>query len=301
MVQQNCIKHMMSSILADNQSESRDCESQEGNTNASNNHEPQIASTSTSKGYYDAEKCRAYMASQNRVSKIDRFASQVIKAVEVEADVNERLSNLLTMFVRRSASVARDFTLKCKLGFQRHRQDRILNHPRKTNLKRKANTLFSDSRRYSISNDLLYGQGAQLVQTLLSQSVTPTPHKHIKRKPESSDVVDGHNNIDFSMSTNGDLTGDDCLQADLFDPSIFVKKLEDCFRNNLFKSKSITCRLNTVRQIFERLASEHRDKVDFVYAAEEERQATTVVRRSAYNLSIAAIKATSTPVHVNHE
>lgn len=191
--------------------ESRDRESQDRITNDK--------APTTSSGYYDADKCRAYIANQVKVSKIDRFVAQVSRALEVEASIQDRLDNILRDFNRHSAGITKNF----RVCLQRHRKAIALEQ--------------SDS----IEEDL----------------------------------------------------------KDLFKPTLFVKKLNEYIRGNIKKSKAIMAQLNTLGQIFERLALEHRDNVDLVYAAEEERQAASVIRRSAYNLSMAAIKATSTPVHVN--
>lgn len=283
----------MQPALADN-SESQDGQqSREKSPNNDNN----INLTNNKSGYYDAEKCRAHIANQIRVSKIDRFAAQVSKAIEVEAEVHSRLSNILNMFLKRSAQLANDFTLKCKLGLQRHRQDRILNQT-----KRKRAKIVLTRRRQSqqqleqysttfttttmISNDLLYGEGAQLIHELLSQPMTST-NNHTQKQIKVNDCQPG---------TEPDINSTEDYS---FEPSLYVRKLEDYIRTNLQRSNSITAQLSTIKQLFERLASEHRDKLDLVYAAEENRRSTTVVRRSAYNLSVAAIKATSTPVHVN--
>lgn len=277
-------------------------------------------SNNTISGYYDAEKCRAHIANQMRVSKIDRFAAQVYKALEVEADVNFRLANILNMFLKRSAQVAHEFALKCKLGLRNHRQDRILNHSKtnknynKTagkNNKLTKQTTFSKTRtriinvtdrQYTISNDLLYGEGAQLIQELLGQS-TSIISKEYNLCPPSKRQATIKEEMDDEFKTTQPSNESDLMNlndiSDTFDPAFFVKKLEGCIRVSLQSSNTITIRLTTIRQIFEKLASEHRAKVDLVYAAEEERQSSTVIRRSAYNLSVAAIKATSTPIHVN--
>ena len=284
-------------------------------------------------GYYDAEKCRAYIANQIRVSKIDRFVAQVNKAVEIELLVHTRLSNILNMFLKRSSQVAYEFTMKCKLGLQRHRQDRILNHQtRRGNYGRKGRrgnfkTIISSSssssssstystdlnEQYIMSNDLLYGEGAQLINQLLSQaSATKNLEKatSVKRGPKKNFILmkttlNSSSSSSSSASSSASSSDpsinveEDNLQTDLFDSHAFVRHLEDCIRLTLKQSESITDQLSTMRQLFERLAAEHRDQVDLVYAAEEERQSSLVTRRSAYNLSMAAIKATSTPIHVN--
>ena len=233
-------------------------------------------------GYYDAEKCRAHLANQIRVSKIDRFSSQISKALEIEVALHSRLCKVLDLFMKRSADVAYEFTLRCKIGFERHHQDRILNHSKAKRRKTVNSTpnkqqSTEDLDQFSLGNDLLYGEGAQLLRLLLNN-----------QQPSAID-----NSI--QISEQQDLNS---IQPDLFEPSYFVKTLEHGIRNNMQLSRKITAKLETLRQSFERLASEHRDQVDLVYAAEEERQATTVVRRSAYNLAVVANKATSTPVHV---
>lgn len=198
--------------------ESRDRESQDRITN-----DKILASTtSIGGGYYDADKCRAYIANQIKVSKIDRFVAQVSRALEVEASIQERLDKVLMNFGKHSAQLTKD----CKVCLQRHRKSPIA----------------------------------------------------------------------FEQANS--IEGDQFLK-DLCKPSLFVRKLNEYIRGNIKKSRAIMAKLNTIGQIFERLALEHRDNVDLVYAAEEERQAASVIRRSAYNLSMAAIKATSTPVHVN--
>lgn len=274
----------MQTILTEN-SESQDGDSQE-KASTSNGVSFNInPSTSTSSGYYDAEKCRAHIAKQIKVSKIDRFAAQIGQAIDVETGLHSRLCNILNMFVKCSAKVTNEFTLRCKLGLQRHRQDRILNQSKRKSSKKTDSRLNNHvNEQYTISNDLLYGEGAQLILELLSQPMTCMPSKHIRASSTTEEVI---------------LDEDDYMNTDSFEPQLFVKKLESSIRNNLRRSRSITTQLNKIKQLFERLALEHRDKVDIVYAAEEERQATIVTRRSAYNLSVAAIKATTTPIHVN--
>lgn len=275
-------------------------------------------SVSPSKGIYDAEKCRAHIANQVKVSKIDRFAAQISKAIEVELQLQSRLTNVLNMFVKRSAQVTQEFTNKCKMGLQRHRQDRILNLNKVTKssliIKKtqhhhhhhhKPRSCSAGLNKYSISNDLLYGPGAQLVFSLMSYQTMPSVTKIRRKKkppPKGYDVVIKEEPIDtMKTSMLKNFSEEDYINlADSFEPSKFVKQLGDCLRNNVQKSAAITTYLSKMRQTFERLAADHHDKVDLVYAAEEERQAATVIRRSAYNLSVAAIKATSTPVHVNN-
>jgi len=277
---------IMNVILnADNSQESQDNDSQDRGVGSSNGH---IGSASSSAGYYDAEKCRTHIANQIKVSKIDRFSAQVSKAIEVESNIQMRLGNLMDMYLRHSAQATHDFTLRCKLGLQRHRQDRILNHQRKPSKSISSSIGQIEGKQYAISNDLLYGHGAQLIHALLTQSLQFT--KHIKRKSDHDEAE--------AKNSGGSLSEDDYTLSDLFEPALYVKKLENCLRSNLRKSKAIMKQLNTVRRLFEKLGSEHRDRVDIVYAIEEERLATTVIRRSAYNLSMAAIKATSIPVHV---
>lgn len=292
----------MSSFLADNQSETRDCESRDGESVVANaEFSTNIKELTTkSKGFYDAEKCRAYIANQTKVSKIDRSAIQIIKSLEVEIDVYTRLSNVVNMFTNHSAKAAMDFTFRCKSGLQRHRQDRILNsqtNSRKATKRMKSsnNKMIKQQQKlpnlshYTISNDLLYGEGAQLVQTLLNQTMPVNHPKHIKRKKQPK----------IEQITQDQLNEVDCSQTDSFDPELYVNQLKESLTFNSIKSKLITEQIQTLKQTFERLAAEHRDNVDLVYAAEEERQAATVTRRSAYNLSMAAFKATSTPVHVS--
>ena len=257
-------------------SESQDGEEKyrdDDDSNATTSQNPSIIASS---GYYDAEKCRANIA--NRVSKIDRFVAQVLRVIDVEIEVYSRLSKVLNMFVKHSAKVAHDFTMKCRLGSQRHRQDRILNQSKNGAKKQLA------AMPPTISNDLLYGEGVHLVQELLDQAITFVPPKHVKRRKTARDC---------------ELTGENSKGQEVFDPSIFVKKLEKSILVNVQKSEAIMKKLDALKRLFRNLASEHRDKVDHVYAAEEERQSSTVIRRSAYNLSIAAIKATSTPIHVS--
>lgn len=198
--------------------EPRDRENQDRNAN--DNKIP-ISTTFIGSGYYDADKCRAYIANQIKVSKIDRFVAQVSRALEVEASIQERLDIVLMNFGKHSAQL----TKECRLCLQKHRKAMAI---------------------------------------------------------EQASPFDGNPTF-----------------KDLHKPSLFVRKLNEYIRGNIKKSKAIMAKLNTIGQIFERLALEHRDNVDLVYAAEEERQAASVIRRSAYNLSMAAIKATSTPVHVN--
>lgn len=256
-------------------------------------------SSHSSSGYYDAEKCRTHIANQIRVSKIDRFALQVMKAIEVESDVHRRLSNILNMYLKRSSKVVYEFSMKCKLGHQRHRQDRILNQSKRgmKKLQQQLPQAITLSSTY-IHNDLLYGDGAQLVNELLDQPLlhpvqstsTSQPHKHIKNLQRKTRIKQGQCSEDSSCAII--LAG-----PEHFEPSCYAKKLEKSIRDNLMKSEVIMRRLNSIRQSL-KMAAEHRDKVDHVYTAEEERQASTVMRRSAYYLSMAAIKATSTPVPI---
>lgn len=263
----------------------------------------------TSSGYYDADKCRAYIANQIKVSKIDRFATQVSNAMDVESNIQQRLVNVLNMYVKRCAQITHEFTFKCKNGIQRHR---LIANQRRPSKVKKADCFISDTnitKQTSISNDLLHGLGVQMVRALLTQPLLLTT-KHIKKKqlPSSNnselrnsfnEMIKGGENDDDTNLEKLTFNEEDYLLCEAFEPALYVKKLDDCMRNNLRKSKAIMVQLSTIRQLFEKLALEHRDNVDLVYAAEEERQAATVTRRSAYNLSVAAIKATSTPVHVN--
>lgn len=264
-------------------------------------------STSTaSSGYYNADKCRAYIANQIKVSKIDRFATQVSNAMEVESNIQQRLVNVLNLYIKRCAQITHEFTFRCKSGIQRYR---LLANQRKPSKLKKTDSFISDNTKpISISNDLLHGIGVQMVRTLLTQPILLT--KQIKRKlPSSSESYPLNEDTMKEFDQDGDdksrslekstFNEEDYLLCEAFEPALFVKKLDDCIRMNLRKSKAIMLQLSTIRQLFERLASEHRDNVDLVYAAEEERQSASVTRRSAYNLSMAAIKATSTPVHVN--
>lgn len=253
-------------------------------------------------GYYDAEKCRAHIANQIKVSKIDRFAAQISRALEVEASIQSRIGNILNMFVKHSAKVTHDFTSKCKISLQRHRQDRILNHsqrkqkPSKCKVVQRYQQENNNKSHHTISKDLLYGTGAQLVHTFLTQSRILAVNS--KRKPPEGANQNREEILEDHLE-HSSLSEDDYNLTDIFKPEVYVKNLGNLIKNNERKSRAIAVQLSTIRQLFERLASEHRDKVDIVYAAEEERQAATVIRRSAYNLSVAAIKATSTPVHVN--
>lgn len=307
--------------IQDHSEASQDCDSQperntrppSGSINATTSSVTPTATTSAnsntgaaSSGYYDADKCRAYIANQIKVSKIDRFASQVSNAIDVESNIQQRLSNVLNMYVKRCAQITHEFTFKCKTGLQRHRL--LVNQRKPSKIKKTDRYLGDSTKQVSLSNDLLHGSGVQMVRALLTQPTLLTTNKHVKKKITTSEVYDCGDDdmVDLKNSSQeaSRLEGltfneNDYLLCDAFEPALFVKKLDDCIRNNLRKSKAIMVQLSTIRQLFERLASEHRDNVDLVYAAEEERQAATVVRRSAYNLSVAAIKATSTPVHVN--
>lgn len=298
---------MMQSPALNDTSESLDGESQERSNTCPTT---SLSAAISSSGYYDVDKCRAFIANQTKISKIDRFAAQVCKAHDVESDIRCRLGNILNMFVKRSAQVTHEFTFKCKLGLQHHRQDRILNQQRKSSKKFKTDTRiqrYGRAKHYSsISSDLLYGPGAQLFRTLLSQSI---PSTDLVRRKEAKNSTRGHD-VHHQLSRQHDneipsiesssLSEEDYFLSDLFEPKMLVSQLEDSIRSNISKSEAIVDQMNMIRQLFERLASEHRDKVDMVYSAEECRQAATVTRRSAYNLSVAAIKATSTPVHVNN-
>lgn len=290
--------------------------------------QPTLTSNSNSNGYYDAEKCRTYIANQIKINKINRFALQIGGASEIETSNQIRLENLINMFTKCSSKVMHDFTMRCKLGLQSHRQDRILNYKRKKsptfksgkqNNSSKTNKIHrcNQQRNYhsSISNDLLYGAGAQLVRALLSSSseTISIENQQVKQKNNSKnssggttieiedkfrkDKTDYINNAEINKISV--LSDDDYLLSDYFEPKLFVKMMEDLLRANVIKSKAIDAKLSKISQVFESLALKHRDKVDKVYTAEEERQAASVTRRSAYNLSVAAIKATSTPVHIN--
>lgn len=251
-------------------SESQDFEDKSRDEDVSNPSQSQNISITS--GYYDAEKCRAHIANQIRVSKIDRFASQVTQAIEVEIDVHSRLSKVLNMFTKKSSRVVYDFAVKCRQGSQRHRQDRILNQAKNGTKKLQIPA--------TISNDLLYGEGAHLVQELLDQAIIISPPKHIKRRKKH----------------RKDLDTDLLKVQEIFEPNIIVEKLEISIAENIRRSEIILSKLGNLQQSFKDLASEHRNKVDYVHAAEEERQASTVIRRSAYNLSMAAIKAVMTPI-----
>lgn len=258
-----------------------------------------------SSGYYDAEKCRAHLANLAKVSKIDRFAAQVSRALEVEAEMQFRLGNLLNMFNKRSAQVAHDFTLRCRLGLQRHQQDRILNQKRRksssdgpkqseANISKKKIRLSSKRSRSSlgatlppISNDLLYGPGAQLIQKLLSENSSFNSMLHTDVRGGSRDLA-----MSFKVKTE-----------DKNDPEVlteyFVRHMREKLVSVVERGRAIGVQLNNVMQLFERLAMDHRDQVDAVYAAEEERLSRSgVVRRSTNQLTMAAIKATTTPVHI---
>lgn len=274
-------------------------------------------------GIYDAEKCRAYIASQIKVSKIDRFAAQVGNAIETEAEIQSRLGNLMNLFRKRAAQAAHDFTFRCKLGLARHRQDRILNQKRKgsasdtsgKSIGRRVtrSAFYPDKSRLAglqvprantlnpISEDLLHGVGIQLFRNLLVESgsirLSKSPAKKAREEELLARLVSASSDDSPSVAN---LTGDDCQLSELFEPQLFVCRLEDRLMAVMEHSRRIGSQLNNVRQLFERLAMEHRDQVDAVYALEEERQAAAgVVRRSTYNLSMAAFKAASTPVHVS--
>lgn len=290
-------------------------------TNAQSNSPYQASS-----GFYDAEKCRAHIANRTKVSRIDRFAVQVGNAIEIEADIQIRLGKLMNLFRKHTARVAHDFTFRCKLGLSRHRQDRILNQKREVSVhsasskhirgkKAIRHTTAAASTRQTarlgaigkslppISNDLLYGSGAQLVRSLLLQSGSFSVNNKRSGKRANGEellarLISASNG---EASSAASLTDDDCQLSELFEPHLFVCHLEERLISLMDRSKLIGSQLNNVRQLFERLAMDHRDQVDAVYAAEEERQtAAGVVRRSTYNLSMAAFKATSTPVHVNN-
>lgn len=263
----------------------------------------------TSSGFYDADKCRAYIANKIKVSKIDRFAAQISKAHEVESTISYRLKDILNTFVKRTSKHAYDFTAKCKTGLQRYRLESLSNNHSRTSTKLKLvitkdkidNRLTSRTIRqklYPISQELLHGSGLRLMRSLLSSGRTATV-KHDQDLLFRSTFVDDEDEIPTnSVNECNSPTDSDFLSCESFEPAQHVKTIQDLIKNNLRTSETISVQLNAIRQIFEKLALEHRNQVDLVYSLEEGRQADIVVRRSAYNLSKAAFKATSTPVHV---
>ena len=245
-----------------------------------------LPSQTASSGYYDAEKCRAHIARQSRVNKILRFSSQIIGAVEIESLIGSRLSSILDMYTLRSCHVTYDFSAKCKFGTSRHREDRILNQPKKHNPGNKRGPAQAqkgdNSDQNSINNDLLYGEGAKLVQELLVQPLKYYPPKQSRRRK----VIDSD---DKKGQTPGKIknieTDASCVMASSFEPRLYVLKLEESIRDNLRASQTVAERLEDVKRLFERLVTEHHDRFEMVYALEEERQASTIVRRSTYNLN----------------
>lgn len=222
-----------------------------------------------------SDESEACMSIKRKVSKIDRFTLRF--AIEVEGTVHSRLSNIINMFLNRSAKLVCQFSMKCKLGSQRHRQDRILNQSK--NLTRKHQ---QSPGSYLSSDRLFYGEGAQLVHELLNQPLPfKTPPKHTKRRKPSHEA----NSLVPPLPT-----------SDLFEPSLYAQKIEEMIRNEIRRSELIMNKLDTVQNTLRYLASNHRNQVDSVYSAVEERQASVVIRRSAYNLSLAATQATSTPI-----
>jgi hypothetical protein len=222
-----------------------------------------------------SDEPETYVSIKKRVSKIDRFASCF--AIEVEERVHSRLSNILNMFLDRSSKVIHEFSMKCKSGFQRHLQDRILDQSKNPNKTHKPSLKNKPPPNYHLSDDrLFYGEGAQLIHELLIQ---PLPQKTNKRKRPNQDTTE------TMMSS-----------PDSFEPSLYVQKIEQLIREEIRRSLLIVDKLNIVQNTLKYLARNHRDQVDSVYSAVEERQASVVIRRSAYNLSLAANQATSTPI-----
>lgn len=249
-----------------------------------------------SKGYYDAEKCRAHIANQIKVSKIDRFAAQINKAQEIELEIQSKIREVLEIFVQKSARTAYEFVSRCKSGLLHesnlepasYKTKRIKRMKKKANLKRRSVDAIP------ISKDLYHGVELRMILDLLSGQ--PTFNKALTIEDMLSDDDSVMSGFDGALS----LDATDINLINLFKPTDFIDNLKDHLKSDRRKSQKILDYLTSIKQLFEKLASEHRLNVDLVYAAEEERQSATVIRRSSYNLSLAAIKATSTPVHVTH-
>lgn len=183
----------------------------------------------------------------------------------------------------------------------------------------------------SMSEDLYNGPGARLLREILSSNLSKKDHlnhitqplhrghnhyrhsshqiqiepddiNHDSSSPEDYRLEGYGSDMSFSKTDEpsdwDELTEQNYLSSTTFEPASFVKKIEISIRNDLKRSECLSFKLNQIRQKFEKLAHKHRLRVDLVYAAEEERQSASVIRRSAYNFSVAAIRATSTPIHV---
>jgi len=136
----------------------------------------------------------------------------------------------------------------------------------------------------SMISNLMYGEGAKLLQELLNQPLEYFPPKQkIRRKSSLSRRDSTPTRLEKSPHDVNNETGS--VIAASFDPRLYAMKLEMYIRNSKQASKMITSKLNSVRQTFEKLVNEHRDRFEMVYALEEERQASTIVRRSTYNLN----------------
>lgn len=249
-----------------------------------------------SRGYYDAEKCRAHIANQIKVSKIDRFAAQINKAQEIELEIQSRIRQVLDLFVNKSARPVQDFTSKCKTSLQSKLHGDQKHTARKqysTSKKNRQRKPSSENR--SLSEDLLNGPELRLVVDLLSGNRS----KNLALNYDDDSELESGPCQTTTLHHEEWLTDQDCRFINSFEPANFVENLIGHLKSDSRRSQRILDYLCSIKHLFEKLASDHRLNVDLVYAAEEERQSATVIRRSAYNLSLAAIKATSTPVHVN--
>lgn len=245
---------------------------------------------SPSKGFYDAEKCRAHIANQIKVSKIDRFAAQINKAQEIEIEIHARIRDVLGLFVSQWAKPTQEFASRCKLGFQNRYCNMIAQYSGKKqrpNLKKKK---FKSKNPSLISDELLEGSQLRMMIDLLTNSSNMANYGS----------TDPMNIEDDYIGSQSAICEQDCSRViSKFKPKYLVDRLKDHLKNDRRRSRRLVDNLCSLKQYFEKLATEHRLNVDLVYAAEEERQSATVIRRSAYNLSLAAIKATTTPVHVS--
>lgn len=268
--------------------------------------------SNSKKGYYDAEKCRAYIASQSRVSKIDRFVAQVNKAQEVELEIHDRIKELMNFFFKQSNKQALDFISKFKINSNNEKTNgrrRKLIRRKKSGTPKKSK--LANYRVTPVDNKLLDGSNLKIVLKLITTSEPNSVEvcEDLKNEQQQEDeAADEQINDDMNMideheaediaSGDEQMTEEDWRTWHNLDPSLFVSQLKENLKDDRNKSERILKNLCSIRKLFENLASRHRVNLDLVYAAEEERQSASVTRRSAYNLSMAAMKATSTPVHV---
>lgn len=261
------------------------------------------ADASYKKGYYDAEKCRNHIANQSRVSKIDRFATQINNAQEIESEIHDRITKIINSYQKQISSSVKDFMSSCKytLDDKCSRSSNYRKSTQKNRSGRPKKRITTIMKKDKINDDLLKPNNLRMIMGLMGKNIDLVTH-------EDQDYQVGYD-VSHDSELNGfietqesafedEMTEEDFNIINDFDPSMFVNRIKDFLTNDRRKSEKIRTNLRNIKQIFEQLATEHRLNVDLVYAAEEERQSASCVRRSAYNLSIAAIKATSTPVHV---